>query len=102
MNRTVETFSNGYYLVNANTVEFAGERVTIPYQMGDTLHNYVTKPLFKIGNEHIWPREARDIPSKTVALPSRSAIPADEEVLLAKDKTAAALLRRDQVLPPPE
>lgn len=100
MNRTVRRFSTGYYLVNADTVAYNGEDVRIPYQMADNLHDYVTKPLFKIGNEYIWPREARDIPAQTVAVPTESGIPADDEVLLAKDRTTAALMRRDQVLPP--
>lgn len=99
-NTTVTNFSRGYYLVDVDTVEFSGERVTIPYQLGDRLANYVTKPLFKIGDEYVWPEEARDIPARTAALPSNSEIPPNGKILMAKERTTADLLLRDQVPEP--
>lgn len=100
MNRTIERFSNGYWLVNAETVAFSGDRVTIPYDLGDDLSEYVIKPLFKIGNRHVWPQEARDIPPNAVAIPQESDISAGDEVLLAKNRTAAHLIRTERVRPP--
>lgn len=90
MNRTVKPFSSGYYMVDADVVEHAGDGAIVAHDYFGELVNYVTHPLLRHGGDHYWARPERGVPGNTIAIPVD--LPGDETVLMAKDETAHRLV----------
>jgi hypothetical protein len=81
---TVEEFSAGYFIVDADIVEYTGESVAAAEDFVRELEEYAPVPLLKIGSAHYWPEEQHAIPSETIAVPEGAAATRNESVLLAK------------------
>lgn len=98
MNKTVEPFSSGYYLVDAQITEYSGEKVAVAGDLLDTMKDYSEMPLLKLGGSHYWASSEWGIPPDTVAVPDYVSNSVDENtVLMAKDDTVADLvLSREQ------
>lgn len=93
MNRDVEQFSAGYFLLNAETVSYAGEEVVMPHDLFSEVVNHVTRPLLRIGDAHYWAKPECSIPGNTVAVPEYVRAEGGDPVLIAKDDTASRLMK---------
>jgi hypothetical protein len=82
---TVEDFSAGYFIVDADIVEYTGGSVAAADDFLRELEEYAPVPLLKIGSRHYWPEEQHAIPSDTVAVPTDMGATRNESVLLAKN-----------------
>lgn len=91
--KTVQPFSAGYFMIDAETEPINRDTAVVARDYFDELTNYVTYPLLRMGQSHLWARPEHGVPADTVAAPE-SALPASEEspVLLAKDETAYRLI----------
>jgi hypothetical protein len=84
----IESFSSGYLLVDADTVEYGGENVAVPHDMLDNLYKHTKLPYLKLGTEHFIPQPEWGIPSATVAIPSDEDVEPNGKVLLTKTEAA--------------
>lgn len=96
MRATVEPFSAGYYLVNADVVQYSGDRVVMPHDLFGELVKHVKRPLLRLGESHYWPATEGALPSKTVAVPEWVATEEGGPVLLARDAMLRRLLETGQ------
>lgn len=96
MRAAVEPFSAGYFLVNADVVEYTGHRVVMPHDFFDELVNHVTRPLLRINDAHYWPIPEASLPADTVAVPKDLSFEEGAPVLLAKDNTTLRLIESGQ------
>jgi hypothetical protein len=96
MRPTVEPFSAGYFLVNADVVQYTGDKVVMAHDLFGELVNHVKRPLLRLGDSHYWPTTGGAIPADTIALPEWVAPEEGAPVLMAKDGTALRLLETGQ------
>lgn len=78
-------------MLDAELLEYEGEKAIMAHDYFHELSKYVTYPLLRIRDEHVWARPERGVPASTVAVPTDGA---DEHspVLMAKDETAHRLV----------
>lgn len=91
MNKTVQPFSAGYYMVEADIVEHTGDDAIVAHDYYGELANYVTQPLLRYSGEHYWAYPERAVPANTVVVPDVEDSD-DDAVLMAKDETAHRLV----------
>lgn len=92
MDRTVNPFSAGYFMIDAEIEEHPGDNVIVPHDFYDELRNFVTAPLLRISEEHYWTHPEWGVPAKTVAVPEEVEHRENDPVLMAKNNTAFRLV----------
>lgn len=86
----VQTFSEGYLLVDLPSCQHSGRSAIVDHELYEHLCKYVSAPLIKSGTDNYWVSAEWGVPPGTVALPDEDT--ADAPLLLAKDKTLSRLV----------
>lgn len=91
--RPINEFSEAYYLVNADIVEYNGQKVAVDEELLRRIRQHSKVPFLKIDGEHFLAGQEWGIPSRTVAVPDYANAESGGPVLLAKDEQAKHLLQ---------
>lgn len=92
----LEPFSEGYYLVDADVVEYTGHKVAVGDELMTEFRQKARVPFLKFENEHYLTGSEWGIPSGTVAVPGYVDAERNDPVLLAKNKQAKRLLETEE------
>lgn len=92
--KTVQPFSAGYFIISPDVVEHTGDRLIVPRDYFKELSRYVSYPLIRVDNEHRWAYPQNGVPGRTAVLPDDiAAMDGGTPLLLAKDDTAHRLVQ---------
>lgn len=80
-------------MLNAHVLSHTGETAIMPHDLYRELTEYVTRPLIRLANGHIWSVPEKGVPADTIAVP-RGALPVSENdpVLMARQGTMNRLV----------
>lgn len=93
----LQNYSDGYYILDADVVEWGGDRAILPTDLEKYLEKYVRRPIFRIGNAHFVGYSEHGVPADTIAFPKGTLPEGGDGILVAKNDTAIDLIYRDEV-----
>lgn len=82
----IENFSEGYYIVHADLIEWPDEGVGVPRDLMKAMLKRTPAPMLKIGTEHYMAEPENAMPADTIAIPPH-ADGEEDHALLAKADT---------------
>lgn len=84
LNSDIADFSEEYYLIEPEVVEFSGEEVVVCEEYYDFLTEFSNPPTVKLGSAHYELDYKWGIPHKTIAVPRGEIYVEEKPVLLVK------------------
>jgi hypothetical protein len=82
----IETFSDEYYIIDAEILEYGGSTVGAPADLIQAIGEFAPAPILKLGNKHYWAEPEPRVPADTVVVPKHEDVRTDVPVLVAKDQ----------------
>lgn len=93
----LQPYSDGYYILDAEVMEWPGEHAIIPHDLSEYLERYVRRPVFHIGNHYFVGYGEAGVPADTIVVPEGKLDDENKPVLVAKNEEALDLVHENEV-----